>query len=1820
MNEPVEDKLVELAPTPILSREWVQALACSDQNQRQVWLQASAPIPYESLDFIIEQYSTRNLDWVLEMIQAALPYVAFLTAGQLSELFSVVFYEVDKTDYLRFLINYAKEKNLIHLISFNWLNYDDPDHYLFELINLFLANGIVADVHHALHQLLKNDPCDPEGHYFAVLKQLHAIVKNRSEQGLIKISDMQFFFEVAIDSRDFKFAYQLMKRYKLNINRSTGRANNHLARLLHTKLSSRYHLILLVLCLAEQSPVFRAKFGHLSFEPVQTAQQIEAYLTGTLQHFLMPTEPADQDDFNLHTCLQDAASCIRESNTIFQAVPDLVLQKTLLSLWLQYLYSSFPHQLSNMIFLLIEKKSPRITSVKREVVQFICRFVVQHLYHLLSKQNRQVLFHFFENINFDGIYPSLDYWKENIKKIFIFWERLTFTTEHNAGSLDHFLLLLTYSAELNDKALLFRILFTERFKELTDRYQKVGQLIAFLQSRSSMTPNYYTLDKKRKKFLEKNMINLCLKINVIEPAIFMAITNSQQLHYLCLAAKTPYIGLFNQLIKQTPSLSLEEATQILSLAVNTKVRMEIARLILDNVTTRSVESNINQVDFFSSMFEIIKQYRRFYLLPSVLSLVKDHELHLKIAEMLTAHFSETIIMQFAPTFAFRLSSGAIFNSSHFTKQQTEKSWALLSKHVSLRHNYYLLSKFLDSEKSQSIGLTKGDSIFQRELSTKNYQSLIDNLKRPTYLPKGTYDSLMIEKGFDNTGEPNRLAPLEQKAYKTLFHSQWKLTHRIRSSEDLEKIQREGMIASPTLRATTEGPVGTSSPAEFNLAGFIFLTIGPEKSPIPGFLRYTSGIEFDLNQLIKKIPLFLQYMHVCSHWYAFKSQQNYVPINYAGTVVSVSHEDFLQTTEYYGSTLNTRVYTHKKMTDDFFGGKSLISFLCYLFIEKIRLIGGEFYQTVLANADNLEFLSTAFSLIMHPGLLEVRYPYAIPLDETYARIIPPQFKLYPPHEIRQMIDNEEQLKAALEDGLDLDQRLLTTLTINDKTCYYVGNLLTTAILLQNTSVIKFLLSYGTPTFLTEFSGVLNPLDAAIKMQDTETVMTLMRHGIPIRSLPNCYQLCSKSTALEPFLEKQSYQVLYRMVDIGHLWILEKLLISFCRRLSDFSRDSQLIDAIKLLLQRGIDPHAEFNDIDIATEVLELAIDTETHELIPAFVEWGADSQLLFVEAKSTSLVEYLLKIDNPSLISCVVEILISQERLLWPDLFWLFLAGHEAMVRKAIACQFANDFTLPQSHSELVLKMITCLFETRSVGALSLFLTEGTNIQWIKQDLRREVYQTIFDLKHFSRQLSLLYFPYLTQYLLEGLFGKQSLTGYLQTIFQSNLKLKVHFVEYLFNQTGAYSNLEIGTAIEFLKETPHAYSTLINMKTTCNIFNYIDLKFILLLLGLYKKNNTMLRKLYSLMPTWSVHKIVESLFHDTLSVELFILWLAYFVDDDTTTRQLLLQRSVLSAFCEKHLSFLIESLTHYYSGEIAERCRMLLFHFCPSFQLGMVSRSSLEWAKRLNLIHPFEGFGEQRLSVLSFFRKGWSSNRGEPYQPAVIGFLTMMKEGEKYVYLGRKIYQKERGLLIAPGGYARKNSEPLFASLVREIQEETGLRIDLPFSVEKVDKKLLNKGTIKLPNATDCPNTPDTITFIHYYREFDPFNSRLQLRERSLFFFWLDFSHNLQALLSSGDDFTEGQWFPLSQIQNNPEGFSVNDQRIAKSNGLLIQLINDQPVSKRLIDEAIFSEKFSINHYNRARSTFFTSVVKGGPEIPSTQTAGAYQTSAIKSPDVNAFEF
>lgn len=1091
----------------------------------------------------------------------------------------------------------------------------------------------------------------------------------------------------------------------------------------------------------------------------------------------------------------------------------------------------------------------------------------------------------------------------------------------------------------------------------------------------------------------------------------------------------------------------------------------------------------------------------------------------------------------------------------------------------------------------------------------NYHRLIHELRYMEPLPKALRYDFLKKKGYFtllSRTEPEILTAKEKPIYQALIESRWIFSHHIYSSIAVKKIDYYKKIYSLFgMYLNKVYPNSRAVPANHkNLEKYVFLTVGPAgKAPTPPFLRDTATMEIDIKDLLKAYPDFLKYTQLSFHWAAFEKNQAFNPTNYADSTVFIYHANNRRYSNYF---LNNK----KRFTDvstfsqGFYNGERLFHLLSLLFILQLRYIGGDYCQYILDHPSDLELLGNTFCEIFHSGVLELQCLLEIPINSSYARLIPStpaQDQIIVDHQAGVALQDIQSLQSYLQNKPDLNQDII--LRIANR--LHPGNLLAKAIVEDKSKKIIELILNQSTIDLDPYHMITLNLALANK---PDIAALVLNHKFSILSLPACSHYFQAQTIIIHQLA-----INFSILQLPHLlsFVAPSLLTNALQTVVNHWKikktpvTKEMIHISRLFLENGALPlpalkivlygknysalidllaqkHAEIGYIsDLEQELKNLTFPDDAiilnivikhfnykltcdPHLYRLLIFYLLSSKMEFLSILLTKMhhLEFSFFKSNDSL-SQLIHNITQVTKEIKPYDIYLFLdhflednycvttvCNADAL---ALLIQFINN---DKSQKDLLqtcvtqhwFKLLTFLLERNNLNSILYLIENGL------ESPPEERFKTLCCRIH---QIS----------------SSIPHPKNIQNIYEGALKL-YDFPELIVCLLTNFSNLNTYYPEEIVLELyelmlNHGLNTATHRSWLNTFFINENIEDVCSLL-ITAKNNSFLNIAKLLL-------ILESVY------------LISCIQETHTLANYIKSNSALFSSIDKLFNIPVFTL---------EKLKILFYGIDPNkFPLPPLSKANSTWAF-LNKLLP------QPQKMSKPWEKYYHQNKFEieelNYKEIGVGIMTCLINNEKYVYLGYKKVQDRKNnpfYLMAPGGFINSNEEELLGTL-REIREETSFNLAsfTNFKQESVKENLellgisnrLDLHYLDKTTASQPVHGQVSIRLLYEYDTIDDFNRFGTPTRNHIYFYWLDFDVDISQHFRAQDDFENGKWIPVKGIQfdEEKEKFYYDHCAVAMSNALLIQWLQGIPIPDDAVEEAIYNERYQ--HHKQKRSMFLFS--------------------------------
>lgn len=1061
------------------------------------------------------------------------------------------------------------------------------------------------------------------------------------------------------------------------------------------------------------------------------------------------------------------------------------------------------------------------------------------------------------------------------------------------------------------------------------------------------------------------------------------------------------------------------------------------------------------------------------------------------------------------------------------------------------------------------------------------------------LTQSNFTRLLTEMKLSNPEKNNAFVLTEQEleVYKTLMNSKWKLTHFVKNESDLCKILQEKEIRSIAYRKFLREVIANqNTPLNVHSEAFVFLTLGPGKSPQPYFLKNSGGVEIDVDNLLKKDPHFFKNTYITPHLSALKTDQILNGQSYMGHKCLTFYHNWQQVNEYH---YQDNIFTHTiNIEDGIYSGKRLIHILSLLFMQRIRHIGGDFHNFVLKNATSIKLLTELYSKIMHPGILEVRHPLKVTLDDSYIRKIPYKKSLNFTNQSHVCNDDIQSLKKTLAQGVNPNDSINLKLPHGTPVR---GNLLTKAILEKKEDTIAYLLD-NVEIDLQKTEHIFTPLEAAELINDEKTIIKLwtIGSGAQFLSFFRAFPVQPKAATFNTLLrDEKTLDIAISNMNKIHLsdFLCHILNLLKFHDLKEFNTDF-LLKIMNVLLSRGVEPFPnETNGITKKMAPLEYALCTRNEPAIELLLKFGKVPIKLLVETLVFSIAN-----DFPKLIKTIIDDSIhtlrsDQGKTAATFLFCLLISKHADLFQLLFSQIYNRGCTDLKDPALKILKDIC-----HNSHDLENLIQDYYAEDWVLEDKKQLIYETI------QNDCFLLSLFHNTQrYFVASFRGSQDTEANQFIIFKNilyepfvykQILLSIFFSDYLAN-----SHQEFLYFFNKLMEFPELQILLAKENP-----KFIDIKisYYLLSTSIKLESNAIITKnLISLLknkPTLITEHINLALqCFSYKDFKTFICFSLFCMNDEKLffklTNDDLLTKNV--NLIETHydiLMYAISSLPIVYQIRLRIFIYELLPHLSQSITTSSFTPDVIYWAQRMKLTHFIKS-----TPFTAIEKTPWDTyKRGTPAslikKETVVAFITCLINDQPHVFLGRKKSGTFDSNLLAPGGIV-ENTELTFYGLLRELKEETSFDLalalkstyrtldDLGFCVQECGYYVFEK-------ENQSSLIPKKISLLHHYKGYDNYNSTRQFQKFSTYFYGIEFDKDVSHLFKADDDFQHGIWVPTAQIHYNSQNdtYVYANQKILKSNAVLIKaLVEQKKYPLFSLNEQIYLERYT---KSKAKSAFF----------------------------------
>lgn len=818
---------------------------------------------------------------------------------------------------------------------------------------------------------------------------------------------------------------------------------------------------------------------------------------------------------------------------------------------------------------------------------------------------------------------------------------------------------------------------------------------------------------------------------------------------------------------------------------------------------------------------------------------------------------------------------------------------------------------------------------------------------------------------------------------------------------------------------------------------------------------------------------------------------------------ISHTNDKQYHEFY---LNDETFVLvNNLEEGIFSGKRIIHTLILLFIKFLRCLPN-FYEEALNNYANIDVLSDLFCEILHPGIIEFRYPMAIAIEESYTKIIHfPKTKCFSENELSNCLQSIDNFQIAINNGLSAAQGII--LSYNSIT--YIGSLLSFAVLNRKNEIVDYILENNIdPIF--ERNGILTPIEAAHLIHDNEMVIKLLcggtSHGYGIRTLSPL------------ILEK--LQVYFKYINTNNILFIFKHSYYFVK-----------LEILKLF-SRNISncQHKSVHELSVFKIMLSE----------------------LFKSGNEEELMTFFIRERNEALISIVIEQLV----IIYLDEIGSLKENDWRMLDYCLT-ETPFHFIEPKS-MKILLNIIKShiffnkYYQTLSCESALVFL------RYVEYDLIGSI-KFILSHKHKKREYILL--NYIHRH--GNIKCDSALMLELFTLLQDFPVAQLKLIEKV------TSNTLSDTVISFIVDI-----------ATHSFINYEVRK---MLIRIFLKNDIANDALHRIMQIGSAEKLAKFLFFifDNLIL------LENFQFSISKESKQLISCNILAVI------ELFEKFNYPFNLGLKQILNKLLNTFDLAKEIT---------EKIMSKVDPLNPDSGQNVSALG-------KNANLAIKKAAVIFITQVRNKDLYVYMGRK-KQSIVTDLIAPGGYLQSTELPLNGA-IREANEETQLNfnlsnLEIPSARDAV--RCFNmSGELSLDNVTELPAK---ITFLHKYKRIDAFKE--PARNFTLFFFWFELAQGKVINLISSDDFVDGTWISAASVKYCPHrnAYYNNDLKVATSNALLLEVMQSRQISKTVLDEEIFNERYFRETKQHPSHRFFNSTQTHVQKKPRISNANELEKKSI----------
>jgi hypothetical protein len=1656
---------------------------------------------------------------------------------------------------IRILLEHSKQQEILDCIDLASVTTLDN----LGILNLLLDYGIVRSAKEAFNDLITELPSIHRNRHLAcysALLRIFNILQTEENWPLLPPKIVRNFFMFVVEVHDFEFACKLLLHYHIQ-------DLNEPPDMLSVMLKMPEQVVnidfenLLVLWVMIQHESFRRQLSWVNISikqglnksSLELAKKIYIIFNNAVIYLLNPFQPTFHPSLSLMARLKIALFYLKnELKMEMNELSDTRLEELLLNRMIEYVFKSYRKRIVNFYQLYWQQKYP-LSSFNRDLA-VLSNFCSNYADYLVYSENRSILYHYLKQY-IDSAIPT-EQTGLSLEKILGLWRlTVTYSNKNFPTATNTFLeYALIYGIEHQDQLILSQALLQPKIKIMTEDYQKLSNLSDYLLSDDNPFKKYF---KGMNSWFDTICIDILLQFDKLEACLKQIGTNKSRTF------------LIDSLLDYRDINEKEYTTLLLILKKGLdkklySVMTEVMRLLLKY-------GNKSRNKSWIDILALLAKTNNANLIPFTLQIaIETKSIDLKVFfEILSRLFNKKTLQRYMRN-SSDLTGEHDLPSTHVKIELSPKNRMQLYKLAIIKKMHKSIARQLNPGSAERVSL---DS-----LARQNYHNLICSLRSAPINDKGT----------DFFGKDNILTRAEIPLYASMLDMKWKVTHRIKDRTSFLKIKQDQEIRSGWL-LNAGGEIVTPQPIGFGLSGFVFFTIGPGKSPVPPFLAHACSIEMDLADLLKKIPSFLANAHISSHWYAFDTNQTLTPITLMGTTVEVSHDKHYQSVRVYkGNQLNCETEYHDKSAI-FFSGKRLLHILTLLFIKKIRTIGGQLYQKLLSEPNNEDLIATTFAHLFHPGIFELRYPYALPLDDSYTQYFDSSSAFFSQVEVNRLLNDFNYLKKSVDDGRIYYQKLPISITAKAKTFHGLGNLLTQAILSKDKAMVDYLMTRW--DFLPEKNHpvFLSPLEAAILIDDKEFAMQLLVKGFPILGLSDSYYHLPFTDIVRNYLNDLTVEDCLLLAQTANRKISNELLVSITQRLTlDENENLPLVQIMEILLNRGATAYL----LNTKHSVIKFAVKARCEQAIILLLRYSFQTT---VEARNKlysilegDLFSYCVFNELEYLIPKVAFLLNEYRQFNKVDLLCLFLAGFSELFVDYFVEIFGKEYpeiSEARNIRGILFVLVESLYKEKN-HFLKEFLRDVVDEPWVLK-IHSSLFQNILIEDQFI--------PYM-----KDLFGKKTITRVLQFKFinlMDSLQFLIHyqFENLLVLITAAFKSRikdsvaeEISQALEFINQKGIDYHKIIFELPELGQFTDYSIFIERLLLRANQINYYQYDR-YTKFLTQSeqILQIFDAYLKGRLNLSLLCSWLVQVINEDLT-KQFILKN--VASFITTNLKDCIDQILREISlSDYPKKMRQrALFFINYLFGVINVENFSLEdelWG-HINIMAPVPvryydvpRFSKQLKSQIDF--KHFLDIRFSeslPKSDSVVAFITTLIDNEVYVYLGRKRpSQTGTFFLLAPGGFAKE--DPI-KDLQREVLEETHFEIKLPTNCSDMSRESFS-GEIIFSEAAAENNIPNKIVLLHELTSADNYNRLHTMRRRCTHFFWVDYQYDVSKQFSSGDDFTEGTWIPLTGIYCKDHEYYYQAQPILPSNGLLLDLIKGETISHTNLSKTLLLEaknKFS----------------------------------------------